>query len=217
MVNKGLILQTIDHKIESDYRTIMLRTILNNRSFFCVLLALPALVMLARYGRGQTSAMELLHPTGEFSAQLMIIAILLSPLVALIGPRPWLNWLVARRRYFGVSAFGYALLHLIFYIIDMETLADIFAEIGALGIWTGWVAFLLFVPLALTSNNISMRLLKSGWKRLQRLVYPAALLVLIHWIFVHNNLVTALLHFIPLVLLVAARVLRSPKPLNQGV
>jgi methionine sulfoxide reductase heme-binding subunit len=217
MVNKRLIWSTIDHDIESDYRITMLRTILNSRLFIWALLALPALAMVGGYWRGQTEAIELLHPTGEFSARLMIFAMMLSPLVALLGPKPWLNWLVTRRRYFGVAASGYALLHLIFYIIDMETLADMIAEFGALGIWTGWLALLLFVPLALTSNNAAMRALKAGWKKLQRLVYPTAVLVLAHWIFVHNNLGPALLHFIPLALLIVARAFRSPTPLNQGV
>jgi sulfoxide reductase heme-binding subunit YedZ len=66
------------------------------------------------------------------------------------------------------------------------------AEIGALGIWTGWAAFLLILPLALTSNDTAMRALKAGWKRLQRLAYPAALLTLVHWMFVHDNVVPAL-------------------------
>ncbi|MEK6637873.1 MAG: ferric reductase-like transmembrane domain-containing protein, partial [Pseudomonadota bacterium] len=135
----------------------MLRTILNSRMFLWALLSLPALAMLIGYGRGQVSALELLHPTGEFSARLMIVAMMLSPLVALLGPKPWLNWFVKRRRYFGVAAFGYALLHLAFYVIDMESVANMLAEIGALGIWTGWFAMLLFVPLALTSNNAAMR------------------------------------------------------------
>lgn len=195
----------------------MLRTILNNRLFLWVLLGLPALVMLIRYWQGQAIAMELLHPTGEFSARLMITAMMLGPLSALIGSKRWLNWLIARRRYFGVAAFGYAVLHLIFYIIDMETVEDMLAEIGALGIWTGWVAMLLFIPLALTSNNAAMRALKANWKRLQRLVYPTAILVLIHWIFVHNNLGPALVHFIPLIALIVMRAFRSPSPLKQGV
>jgi methionine sulfoxide reductase heme-binding subunit len=217
MVNKSLKFPSIDHRFESDYRTVMLRTILNNRLFLWVLLALPALVMLIRYWQGQAIAMELLHPTGEFSARLMITAMMLGPLSALIGPRRWLNWLIMRRRYLGVAAFGYAVLHLIFYIIDMETVEDMLAEIGALGIWTGWVAMLLFVPLALTSNNTAMRALKANWKRLQRLVYPTAILVLVHWIFVHNNLGPALVHFIPLIALIAMRAFRSPSPLKQGV
>jgi methionine sulfoxide reductase heme-binding subunit len=217
MVNKMLILCSIDHDIESDYRRTMLRTVLNNRLLIWALLALPALVMVGGYWRGQTEAMELLHPTGEFSARLMIFAMILSPLVALLGPRRWLSWLIMRRRYFGVAAFGYGVLHLIFYVIDMGSVDDMLAEIGALGIWTGWLAMLLFVPLALTSNNAAMRALKAGWKKLQRLVYPTAILVLIHWIFVHNNLGPALVHFIPLIALIAVRAFRSPKPINQGV
>ena len=217
MVNKMLIPRAIDHAIESAYRNFMLRTILNNRLFLWTLLSLPAFLMLIGYARGQVGAMELLHPSGEFSARLMIVAMMIGPLVALLGPKPWLNWLVKRRRYFGVAAFGYALLHLVFYVIDMETLADMLAEIGALGIWTGWLAMLLFVPLALTSNNGAMRALKAGWKNLQRLVYPTAILVLVHWIFVHNNLGPALVHFIPLTLLIAVRAFRSPTALKKGV
>ena len=194
-----------------------MRTILNSNSFIWALLVLPAVVMVGGYWRGQAEAMELLHPTGEFSARLMIFAMMLSPLTTLLGPKRWLMWLVTRRRYFGVAAFGYGVLHLIFYVIDMATVADMLAEIGALGIWTGWAAMLLFVPLALTSNNAAMRALRANWKKLQRLVYPTAILVLVHWIFVHNNLGPALLHFIPLALLIAARALRSPSPLNQGV
>lgn len=56
------------------------------------------------------------------------------------GPKRWLNWLVARRRAIGVAAFGYALVHLIFYLIDMGNLDDILAEWLAPGIWTGWAA-----------------------------------------------------------------------------
>jgi sulfoxide reductase heme-binding subunit YedZ len=98
----------------------------------------------------------------------------------------------------------------------MGSLDDILAEFWALGIWTGWAAMLLLVPLAATSNDASVRLMKTGWKRLQRLVYPTAVLVLIHWIFVHNNLGPALVHFVPLMLLVAARFFLTPKTQFKG-
>ena len=160
--------------------------------------------------------MDMLHPTGEWSARLMIVAMMLSPMVSLLGHRPWLTWMVQRRRSLGVAAFAYAVLHLIFYVIDMGNLEDVFAEFWALGIWTGWAAMLVFVPLAVTSNDASMRALKAGWKRLQRLVYPAALLVLVHWIFIHNNLVPALVHFMPLMLLIAARYFFTSNPQPQG-
>jgi methionine sulfoxide reductase heme-binding subunit len=193
----------------------VLRIILNKKPVFWLLLSIPALLMLRAYWAGDVIAMDMLHPTGEWSARLMIFAMMLSPLVSVVGPKPWLGWLVQRRRSLGVAAFAYAVLHLIFYLVDMGNLKDILAEFWALGIWTGWAAMLLFVPLAATSNDASMRALRAGWKRLQRLVYPAAVLVLAHWIFIHNNQGPAMVHFIPLMVFVTARFFLSPKP--QGV
>lgn len=198
------------------YQKPVLRIVLNNKYVFWVLLAIPAASMLRAYQSGDIIAMDMLYPTGEWSARFMIIAMILSPLVAVLGPKPWLNWLVKRRRALGVAAFAYAVLHLFFYLIDMGNLDDILAEFWALGIWTGWAAMLLFVPLAMTSNDASVRALKAGWKRLQRLVYPAALLVLVHWIFIHNNLVPAIVHFVPLAALVVARYFLVPKLTPKG-
>jgi methionine sulfoxide reductase heme-binding subunit len=194
----------------------VLRIVLNNKSLFGAVLAIPAALMLVGLSRGAVPPVDLLHPTGETSARLMIIAMMIAPLIALVGPRGWLRWLLARRRALGVAAFAYALLHLVLYMVDMGVLADMLAEFTAPGIWTGWAAFVLMIPLALTSNDASMRALKSGWKRLQRLAYPAALLTLLHWIFVHNNLVAALVHFVPLMLLLFLRSVRSPRPTLQG-
>jgi len=206
----------IARNARADYLKTVLRIILNKKPVFWLLLAMPAGLMLDRYFSGEVIAMDMLHPTGEWSARLMIIAMVLSPLVSLLGPKPWLGWLVQRRRALGVAAFAYAMLHLGFYLIDMGNIDDIFAEFWALGIWTGWAAMLLFVPLALTSNDASVRALKAGWKRLQRLVYPAAVLVLVHWIFIHNNLGPALVHFVPLAALIAARYFYVPKLTPKG-
>jgi len=194
----------------------MLRIILNKKPVFWALLSLPGILMMRSFYAGDLLAMDMLHPTGEWSARFMIVAMILSPLLSLLGPRPWLSWLIQRRRALGVAAFAYAALHLAFYLIDMGNLDDILAEFWALGIWTGWAAMLLFIPLALTSNDASMRALKAGWKRLQRLVYPAALLVLVHWIFIHNNLGPALVHFAPLALLLAGRFFLPRKPAFKG-
>lgn len=133
---------------------------------------------------------------------------MLTPLSALLPRSRSVAWLVRRRRAFGVAAFAYAALHLFFYALEMETLANIADELGLPGIWTGWLALLLMLPLALTSNDAAMRALKGAWKRLQRLAYPAAVLTLVHWVLVHNGLREALLWFAPLILLQAWRVLR---------
>jgi methionine sulfoxide reductase heme-binding subunit len=183
----------------------LMRTILNNRPFFWLLLSIPALLTLAGWWQGRIDSMDMLHPTGEWSARLMILAMMIGPLVSLFGPRPWINWLVARRRYLGVGAFLYAVLHLIFYVIDMGNVDDMLAEFTAPGIWIGWAALAIMIPLVATSNDAAMRALKGGWKKLQRLVYAAALLTLLHWMWVHNSYAGALIHFAPLGLLWLAR------------
>ncbi len=171
------------------------------------LLSLPALIMLRTYfSQADIWPGDLLRPSGEWSARLIILALMLSPLAAIFRGRRWVAWLIRRRRAFGVAGFGYALLHLFFYVRDMETVENVLAEIGALGIWTGWAAFLLFLPLAVTSNDASMRALKRGWKQVQRLAYPAAVLTLVHWMFAHDNVVAGLVNFAPLALLQAWRI-----------
>lgn len=106
-------------------------------------LVLPAALQLYRYTTvpGIWPG-DLLHPTGEWSARLIIFALMLTPLGQLFPRAGAVKWLVRHRRAFGVAAFGYALLHLVFYVLDMETVADMLAELGAPGIWTGWLALL---------------------------------------------------------------------------
>ncbi|WP_339688921.1 ferric reductase-like transmembrane domain-containing protein [uncultured Parasphingorhabdus sp.] len=174
---------------------------LNSLPAFWLVLSIPAILLVRGYWTGDIIAMDMLHPTGEFSARFMILALIITPLSVIFGNRRWIGWLMKRRRSFGLAAFGYGMLHLVFYVIDMEALKPILAEFWAPGIWTGWAALMLFVPLAITSNNASMRWLKQGWKRLQRLAYAAALLTLAHWLLIHDGIGGALAHFIPLLLL----------------
>ncbi len=185
-----------------------LRWLLHSRPLLWALLAVPAILMILRSFDPDLYFEDLLHPSGEWSARLIILALMLTPLSMIFRRRRWIQWLVQRRRAFGVAGFGYALLHLAFYLLDMETVRNVLAEMFALGIWTGWAAFFLFLPLALTSNDASMRALKGGWKRLQRLAYPAAILTLVHWMFVHDNVAAALINFAPLALLEGWRLVR---------
>jgi sulfoxide reductase heme-binding subunit YedZ len=128
---------------------------------------------------------------------------MITPLVMLLkgwrGPR----WLMKRRRYLGVAAFGYALLHTVLYLLDEGAIAFTGGEISKLYIWTGWLAFLIFVPLAVTSTDGWVRSMGPKWKALQRFVYAAAVLTLIHWASLHNwgGVGPALVHFVPLGLL----------------
>lgn len=184
-----------------------MRTILNNRFILWLLLAIPALLMLSKFWQGQLDAMDMLHPTGEFSVRFMVVAMCIGPLVEVLGRRPWLAWLIQRRRYLGVASFGYALLHLMFYMIDMGTIADMLDEINIASIWTGWLAFFLMLAPALTSNQTSMRVLKAGWKRVQQLIYPAAFLIIAHWTLLEWETLPVIVHFGPLIILNIARII----------
>ncbi|MES0810652.1 ferric reductase-like transmembrane domain-containing protein [Roseibium sp. SCPC15] len=195
----------------------VMKKIVDSRTFIWALLALPSVPMMFALASGATSedgrqATEfLLHPTGEFAARFMIISMIISPFRLMFPTNRFWFWMLRRRRYFGVAAFGYAAFHTVLYLIDMGSLKAVLGEFWALGIWTGWLAFFVFLPLAVTSNDFSVRKLGSGWKPLQRLVYVAALATLLHWIFVHNEFGPALVHFIPLGLLENYRIRRTLK------
>ncbi len=184
------------------------QSVFQSRYLLWAILAIPALPMLAElWSQGVDD--RLLHPTGEFSARFMIIAMMATPLRMLFPGSRITRWLIKNRREFGVAAALFAVFHTIIYIVDMGTLEAMLDEFSALGIWTGWLATLIFIPLALTSNDVSVRALGTAWKSLQRLVYPAAVATLVHWIFVDNDLGPALVHFIPLAALETYRIYRN--------
>lgn len=151
---------------------------------------------------------DLLHASGEMSARLLIVAMMATPLVLLLKGWRGPQWIKRNRRYLGVAAFGYGLLHTVAYLADTATLSATMAELPQLYIWTGWLAFLIFVPLALTSMDYFVRKMGRWWKWLHRWTYAAAALTLLHWAALHDwgGLAPALVHFVPLLALEAYRV-----------
>ena len=79
---------------------------------------------------------ELIHPSGEFSARFLIVAMMATPLAMLL--RGWRGpiWLKKNRRYLGVASFGYAALHTLFYVIDKGSIAWVINEVSRFYIWT---------------------------------------------------------------------------------
>ena len=185
---------------------------LRTKLILWVVLAVPAAVIVVDYWTSPGAwPGDMLPSTGEWSARLIILALALTPLSKLFPSSAAVRWLIRHRRAFGVAAFAYSLLHLVFYVLDMETVANMVAEIGAPAIWTGWLAFLCLLLPALISNDPAMRALGRAWKRIQRLAYPAAVLTLVHWLLIHDGAASALVHFAPLVLLQLLRLGRSLK------
>ena len=182
----------------------MLKSTWDHPITFWALLSLPTIPMTLGLTSGTPDAVKtLLHPTGEFAARFMIIAMMITPLMMLFRDASWPRWLMKRRRYLGVAAFFYALAHTVLYLIDEGAIAFTDGEVSKLYIWTGWIAFLIFVPLAVTSTDAWVRRLGRSWKKLQQFVYAAAILTLIHWAALHDwgGVGAALVHFAPLVAL----------------
>ena len=179
-------------------------------------LTLPATAILVQYGSGVPAA-ELINSTGEWSARMIIAALMLTPLAILLPGSQAIRWLLRHRRALGVAAFAYAVLHLLFYTVDMETLATMLAELTAPSILTAWLALLCLLPPALASSDAAMRRLGRWWKKLQRLAYPSAALTLVHWLLVHDGMTEAVVHFAPLAVLQLLRIARlfSPRPIER--
>ncbi len=176
---------------------------------FWLLLSLPAIPMLADLAADAYK--PLLHSTGEFAARFLIISLMLTPLMMLFPKVRAIRWLVKRRRHIGVAAFAYASLHVIAFVLHEGMLDKIFGELVHFKNLLGLAAFLIFVPLAVTSNDLSLRALGPKWKPMQRLAYVAALAVLAHWLLSSKDMGGAIVHFAPLAMLELYRVGRALK------
>ena len=185
--------------------------IFNTRTALWLVLASPCLVMIVRYLTGNLYYGEFIHATGEFSARLLIVTLAVTPLRLLFPKSRWTQWLLQNRRYFGVATFAYAVPHLVAYVWKLASVAKVVEEATDPGMWTGWIAMLIFLALAITSNNYSVRKLGRRWKSLHRLVYLAAILTFAHWLLVAFDPVAGLVHAGVLAALETFRVVRISK------
>jgi len=118
--------------------------------------------------------------SGEWALRLLLFTLLMTPLRKLTGVSRWLQL----RRMLGLFAFFYVIVHFMSYLwLDQffdwpEILADI---VKRPFITAGMVAFLMLLPLALTSTNRMMRRLGRNWKRLHRLAWVAPAVGILHF------------------------------------
>ncbi|MCZ6831941.1 MAG: ferric reductase-like transmembrane domain-containing protein [Gammaproteobacteria bacterium] len=185
------------------------RRLLSSRWFFWVVLYAPAALMIKGFLQEQLFYGEMLHITGETSARLLMITLAITPCRLMFPTAGWPQWLLRRRRYFGVAACGYALLHTLVYLDKRSSLALIVEDGLAFEMWTGWLALAIFLLLALTSNNVSVRLLRRTWQKLHRWVYIAAVLAFAHWIFIAFDFIPGLIHLLLILCLEAYRIFKT--------
>ncbi len=198
------------------------KTLLNSRYFTWAVLALPFGGLLNAFRDGDLFYGEIIHASGELSARLLLLSLAITPMRLFFSKSNWPNWLLHRRRYFGVAAAVYAGLHTLVYLDRKIGSGLLLQEAAEFSMWTGWLAMVILVPLAITSNDASVRRLKRAWKKLHRWAYLAALLTFTHWIFIAFDFVPGLIHFLVLVMLETYRIwkrrqlkLLSTKALHQ--
>ena len=132
-------------------------------------------------GLGADPVAALEHRSGDWALRLLLATLAVTPLRRLTGRAE----LVRFRRMLGMFAFFYACVHLTIYVvIDLGAYwSQLFADIVKRPyITVGVAAWLLLVPLAVTSTRGMMRRLGRHWQRLHRLVYVIALLAIVHFL-----------------------------------
>jgi methionine sulfoxide reductase heme-binding subunit len=146
------------------------------------------------------------HSTGTWGLVFLLITLSLTPIRLITGQL----WQIQLRRMLGLFMFFYASLHIITYVwLDFaliwdEMVIDITKHPRIL---VGMAAFLLTIPLAVTSNSYMIKKLKTNWKKLHQLVYVIAILVVVHYLLlVKKDLTEPIYYAAVLVLLLGIRV-----------
>ena len=131
-------------------------------------------------GLGADPVAEIEHRLGLWALRFLMLTLAITPLRQLIH-KPVL---VRFRRMLGLYVFFYATMHLTAYLVlDLRGYwAQIFEEIAKRPyITVGFAAWLLLVPLAITSTQAAIRRLGRNWARLHKLVYAVGVLAVLHF------------------------------------
>ena len=154
------------------------------KPFVFVLALTPGLWLLFRTLTGRLSANpieDLTLSTGIWALRLLLVTLAITPLRRLTG---W-NQIIQYRRMLGLFAFAYATVHLLIYVVLDQGLAFEYILPDIIKrpyITAGMTAFVLMVPLAVTSTRGWIRRLGRRWQLLHRLVYVSAIAACLHFL-----------------------------------
>lgn len=169
---------------------------------------LPLLILIYRGfddRLGANPVEELTHQTGLWGLYFLLFTLSVTPLRKITGAK----WLIQLRRMLGLFAFFYASLHLLVYVwIDQYFTWSAIVEdvLKRPYITVGFGAWLLLLPLALTSTKAAMKSLGKNWKRLHQLVYLVVAMVILHFVWlVKADYAEPLIYFSVYILLMLTR------------
>ena len=165
---------------------------------------------------GAEPVKEITHFTGEWTLIFICLTLSMSPLKKLTNSIMWISF----RRMLGLFVFFYATLHLLTYIgldyrFDWSPILD--DVVKKKYIFIGFAAWLLLIPLAITSSQKMVIMLKKNWKKLHRLIYIIAIFGSLHYIWLSKTIFfKPLIYFIIIIVLLAFRIKLKNRNINYG-
>jgi len=165
---------------------------------------------------GPEPVKEITHFTGEWTLIFICITLSMTPLKRLTNLTMWVSF----RKMLGLFVFFYASLHLLTYVgIDYRfswkpILNDVFKKKY---IFIGFAAWVLLIPLAITSSQKMIKLLKNNWKKLHRLIYIIAIFGSLHYIWLSKTIFfKPLVYLVIILVLLALRIKIKNRNINYG-
>ena len=133
---------------------------------------------------------------GEWTLIFIFLTLSMSPLKTITKSAEWVKF----RRMLGLFAFFYASIHMLSYIgldyrFDFKPLIN--DVLKKKFVFIGFSAWLLLIPLAITSSDRMVKLLKQNWKKLHRLIYVISIFGVLHFIWLSKTI-----YFKPLIFLI---------------
>ena len=147
----------------------------------CLIPFLSLVGALFNDGLGANPVEKLTHETGEWTLRLLLITLAVSPLRQWTGQANFGRF----RRMLGLYAFFYCSCHFLIWLVFDHSLdaADMLEDILERPYITlGFSAFMLMIPLAVTSNQAMIRRLGKRWKKLHQVVYVIIVLAVLHFL-----------------------------------
>ena len=155
---------------------------------------------------GPEPVKEITHFTGEWTLIFICLTLSMSPLQKFTN----LNYWIKIRRMLGLFVFFYASLHFLTYVgIDYRfNWQPIFDDVVKKKyIFVGFAAWILLIPLTITSSKKMVLLLKQNWKKLHRLIYVIAILGSLHFIWLSKTIYfKPLIYFVLITFLLILRI-----------
>ncbi len=139
---------------------------------------------------------RIINHFGEWTLIFVFLTLSMTPLKKITKSSEWIKF----RRMLGLFTFFYASIHMLSYVgldyrFDFKPLVD--DVLKKKFIFIGFSAWLLLIPLAITSSDKMVRILKNNWKKLHKLIYVISIFGVLHFIWLSKTI-----FFKPLIFLI---------------